>query len=337
MARRTSPLKRAAAALGRLGDWFRLPVGRTVQKWLSIAASAVILIIVANAFARIGWHAMVAALPLRPAFWALFIGSYLLQPLVDWQIFRHWWRLGWRDLSLFLKRRVMNEALFSYAGDAWLLVWAADRLGYEFDPRHPPQFVLGRGDGPGLDPATSPFAAVKDVAITSGLAGNLVTLLMLLLALGLGFDAVLDSQLDPVLIRRIALGFALLIGLSLLVLVNRGRVLSLSTPENLRVFRLHLVRVLGSHVLLVGTWIIALPGIPIETWVQLGALRMVITRLPLPNKELLFAAIAVDLTGEASIGIAALMAAQGALYFACHGLAWGGAAVIDAKAPAGQA
>ncbi len=337
MAHRTSPLKRAAALLGRLGDWFRSPTGRTVQKWLSIAASTIILIVVVQAFARIGWHAMVAALPIRPAFWVLFIASYLLQPLIDWQIFRRWWHLGWRSLSVFLKRRVMNEALFSYAGDAWLLVWAADRVGFEFDPRNPPQFVLGRGDGPGLDPATSPFAAVKDVAITSGLAGNLVTLLMLVLALGLGADALLDSQIDPMLIRRIALGFALLIGLSLLVLLNRGRVLSLSTPENLRVFWLHLVRVLGAHALLVGSWIIALPEIPIETWVQLGALRMVITRLPLPNKELLFAAIAVDLAGEASIGIAALMAAQGVLYLAYHGLAWGGAALIDARVPAGQA
>jgi len=55
--------------------------------------------------------------------------------------------------------------------------------------------------------------------------------------------------------------------------------------------------------------------------------------MPIPNKELLFAALAVALTGDASIEVAALMAAQGALHLIFHGLAWTAASAIEATAP----
>ena len=86
---------------------------------------------------------------------------------------------------------------------------------------------------------------------------------------------------------------------------------------------------LGAHVLITASWIVALPQIDIDTWILLGALRMVIGRLPLPNKELLFAAIAVSLTGDASVEVAALMAAQGALHLVFHGVAWLAASAIE--------
>ena len=52
------------------------------------------------------------------------------------------------------------------------------------------------------------------------------------------------------------------------------------------------------HFLLVATWFVALPLIGVGTWLVLGALRLVIGRMPVPNKELLFAALAVSLTVE---------------------------------------
>ncbi len=317
--------------------WWGSPGGQRLQRWASLAASAVIIVILARAIIRIGWQPLVAVLPASLAFWALFAGSYLLQPVIDWQIFRRWWGLRYRDIGVFLKRRVMNEALFSYAGDGYLMIWASTRLGVTVDPANPAAQFAGRGDGPGVDPAAQPIAAIKDVAITSGLAGNLSTLLMLGLALALGADTVVDATFDPALVRRIGIGFAVLVGLSLLILLNRGKAFSLPVGANIRSFWWHLLRVLASQALLVASWVVALPAVPPLTWVQLGALRMVMTRMPLPNKEILFAGIAVNLAGEASASIAALMAAQGALYLAGHGLAWGAAAAIPASAKPLQA
>lgn len=313
--------------------WADSPAGKRTQKACSLGLSALILLILVRAIVDVGWDEILAVLPTTPLFWLLFIASYLLQPVVDWVIYWRWWPMGRRDLSVMLKKRVMNEALFSYSGETLLLVWATQKLGIEFDPDAPPKRLLGRGDGPGLDPRESPFAAVKDVAITSGLAGNLTTLLMLILALSMGGGTVLADTVDPSVIKTIIISFGALILLNIGILVFRSRVMSLPVKENVRLFWLHLARVLGQHVLITLSWIVALPAVDIHTWVLLGALRMVIGRLPLPNKELLFAAVAINLTGDASIQVAALLAAQGALHLVFHGVAWFAGSAIEERPP----
>jgi hypothetical protein len=303
-----------------------------LQRGFSALLSILILGLLADAIAQVGWRNVLAALPANPLFWILFVGSYALPPLVDWFIYRRWWSLGAGSTAVFLKMRVMNEALFSYSGHTYLLVWAANRLGVEFDPTKPPPRILGRGDGPGVDPATSPFAAVKDMAITSGLAGNLATLLMLVAAVLMGGEVVLNEAVDPSTMKILLWSFAAMIALNIGILAFRGKVMSIPVRENLFAFRWHLLRVLLAHIALVASWVVALPHIPFGTWFLLGALRMVIGRMPLPNKELLFAAIAVGLTGDAAADVAALMAAQGALHLVLHAVSWLAASAIEARA-----
>ncbi|GGE14837.1 hypothetical protein GCM10011529_21560 [Polymorphobacter glacialis] len=315
-------------------DWLDSPAGKRAQKWVSIGLSVAILAILARSISDIGWRQVVRVLPTTPLFWILFGAAYFLQPLIDWIIFRRWWPMAWRAVSIFLQKRVMNEALFSYAGDTYLIAWAANKLGIEYDPEAPPKRLLGRGDGPGLDPQTSPFAAIKDVAITSGLAGNLTTLVTLGLALAMGGDRVLSEGVDPAVLRNSMIAFGALIVLSASIVLFRKQVMSIPVADNMWSFWWHLFRVLTAHVLIVLSWVVALPAIAFTTWFLLGALRMVIGRLPLPNKELVFAAVAVSLTGDASVQVAALMAAQGALHLVFHGLAWVLAAAIEKSGPA---
>lgn len=314
-------------------DWLESPAGLRLKKIGSYGISLVILAILARAIAKIGWREVLAVLPASPSFWLLLAGSYFLQPAVEWLIYRRWWGFHWPALAVFLKMRVMNEALFSYSGHTYLLIWATQRMGISFDPNAPPPRLLGRGDGPGVDPASSPFAAVKDMAITSGIAGILATLVMLLLALAFSGEKIAASSLDPGTMRLLLGSFAAMILLNLGIIAFRGKVMSIPVKENMFAFRWHMFRVLLGHTMVLGSWVIALPAIPFETWFVLGALRMVIQRMPLPNKELLFAAIAVGLTGDASVQVAALMAAQGALHLVFHGLAWMIASAIEGAAP----
>ncbi|MGL6042772.1 MAG: hypothetical protein ACRC1J_02510 [Sandaracinobacteroides sp.] len=320
---------RALDAVQRAKRLLESPGGKRLKRGFSALLSILILLLLVDAIAAVGWRNVIAALPLHPLFWILFIGAYALPPIADWWIYRRWWGLGAEDIGVFLKMRVMNEALFSYSGHTYLLVWAAARMGLEFDPERPPARIMGRGDGPGVDPATSPFAAVKDMAITSGLAGNLATLLMLIAAIALGGDVVLDENVDPATMKILLWSFGAMIVLNVAILAFRGHVMSIPVKENLFAFRWHLFRVLAAHMLLVGSWVVALPHIPFGTWFLLGALRMVIGRMPLPNKELLFAAIAVGLTGDAAADVAALMAAQGALHLIFHAASWIAAAAIE--------
>ncbi|MCG2839877.1 hypothetical protein L6Q21_02630 [Sandaracinobacter sp. RS1-74] len=323
---------RAMEVAQRVKTWGGTPAATRLRKGFNALLSILILFLLARAIARVGWEQVVDVVPANPLFWLLFLGSYFLPPLTEWIIYRRWWKFGWPAFAVFLRMRVMNDALFSYSGHSYLLVWATRHLGIEFDPKAPPPRILGRGDGPGVDPASSPFAAVKDMAITSGLAGIFSTLVLLLLALGMDGADVLGTALDPRTLRVLIGSFAALLVLNLGILAFRGNVMSLPPRENLFAFRWHLCRVLLAQALLVGSWAVALPGIAFETWFLLGALRMVIMRMPVPNKEILFAAIAVSLTGDASLEIAALMAAQGALQLVLHVVSWAGAGAIDAAA-----
>ena len=323
--------KRIFIKAASLKEWFDSPRGKRLQQWISAGLSILILLLLAESIAALGWRQVVAALPSNPLFWLLFAGSYLLLPITDFIIYRRWWPLTAGDFGLFLKMRVMNEALFSYSGHTYLLVRAAALLGIDFDPDAPSKPIMGRGEGHGLDPRTSPLAAVKDMAITSGLAGNLTTLAMLLLAIAMGGGAVITRAMDPSTVSVLLWSFGAMIVLNLGIVAFRHRVMSIPTRENMRAFWWHLFRVNGAHMLFVASWVAALPMIPFGTWFLLGALRMVIGRMPVPNKEILFAAIAVQLTGDASVEVAALMAAQGALYLLFHVAAWLVASVLERR------
>lgn len=317
-----------------LRRWAGSPAGRRAGQAVSVILSLFILALLVRAIGRTGWSSLIAVLPGGPlaaiAFWLFFIGQYLTQPVVDWMIYRPWWHLRLADISIFLRKHALNETLFAYAGEGWLLAWAARRSGAAFDPANPPS-IAGRGAGKGIAPGTNPFADVKDAAITSGLAGNLFTLIMLVFAIALGAGDALGSAIDPSLLRQGGIGFAALIALNILILFNRGRLFSLHAGANVRSFGLHILRVGTAHALLVATWLVALPLVGISAWLLLGALRLVISRLPLPNKQLLFAAAAVSLANEEAPAVAALMAAQGILTLAAHALSWVAAEILDRR------
>lgn len=288
------------------------PQGRG-RKLLSLGLSAAILAYLVHAVSGIGWAEVWEVLPANPLFYVLVALSYMATPVTEYVIFRRWWPLAPRALAIFSKKRVLNEAIFGYSGDAYLFVWAKKMLG-------------NRTCG------ATPLAAVKDVAITSALAGNAATLLMLGLALGMGGGPAVEQAFSGDAMRNAGLGFAFVISISAGILLFRGKVLSLSPRDNRIVFLLHCGRLLAGSALLLAAWIVALPAVAVGTWIVLGALRMVVTRLPfVPNKELLFAAIGVSLTGNAAPEVAALMAAAGALHLVSHGISYACATFVESR------
>ncbi|MCG2840211.1 hypothetical protein L6Q21_04345 [Sandaracinobacter sp. RS1-74] len=299
------------AARARLEGAVSLPP--VARRALSLGLSAIILVYLASAVADIGWGEVLAVLPSNPLFYLLVAMSYMATPITEYVIFRRWWPLTPRALAIFSKKRVLNEAVFGYSGDAYLFMWAKKNLGAR---------EVGAG----------PLAAVKDVAITSALAGNVATLLMLGLALALGGGPAVEQAFSGAAMRPVGLGFAFVISISMGILLFSRKVMSLSARENALLFLLHCGRLIAGSALLLLAWIIALPSVDVGTWIVLGALRMVVTRLPfVPNKELLFAAISVSLTGSAAPEVAALMAAAGALHLVSHVISYAGASFVESR------
>jgi len=289
------------------------PAGR---KLLSILLSLSILAYLAHAVSDIGWGEVWDVLPSNPLFYVLVAMSYMATPVAEYIIFRRWWPLTPVALAIFSKKRVLNEAIFGYSGDAYLFIWAREKLGAR-------------------DVGAGPLAAVKDVAITSALAGNAATLLMLGLALSMGGGPAVEQAFSGGAMKSVGLGFGFVISVSFFILLFSRKVLSLSARENTIVFFLHCARLMIGSALLLLAWFVALPDVAVGTWIVLGALRMVVTRLPfLPNKELLFAAIGVSLTGAAAPEVAALMAAAGALHMLGHVLSYAGASFAESRGDA---
>ena len=261
--------------------------------WAGVVTSVAIL-------ATVAWHlgdeqlfGLVDHLPANPGFWLVFAAFYMTQPLSDWVIFRRLWNLPIGGLVPLMKKRVSNELLLGYSGEVYFYAWARQHLKL----------------------AASPFGAVKDVTILSALMGNLVTLVLL----GATAPFLVDTM--PAFVSG-ANGWALfgslavVIACSLGVMLFRNRVLSLTRAE-LRFTALnHLARIVIGLGLSAWMWHLALPSVALGWWVVLATWRQLVSRLPLlPNKDVMFAAVAMFLVGEQN-GIAALMALIAALLLA---------------------
>ena len=316
---RESALQSLEASRARLAHAVSMSPG--TKRLLSFGLSAAILAYLMRAVANIGWQEVLNVLPANPIFYLLVAMSYMATPVTEYIIFRRWWPLTPRALAVFSKKRVLNEAVFGYSGDAYLFMWAKKALGAREVGARPLAAI-----------SVGPLAAVKDVAITSALAGNVATLLMLGLALSMGGGEAVQAAFTGGAMRSVGFGFAFVISISLAILLFSRKVMSLPLRENFVIFLLHCGRLLIGSALLLLAWIVALPSVDVGTWVVLGALRMVVTRLPfVPNKELLFAAIGVSLTGSAAPEVAALMAAAGALHLVSHVISYVGASTIESR------
>lgn len=229
--------------------------------------------------------------PASLTFWGLFAISYLIGPAGDWFIFRRLWGVGASAFGALVRKLIYNEMLVGYFGEVYFYGWA----------RHNLKFV------------TSPFGAVKDVAVLSAVAGNVVTLAFLAAA----FPFV---RLLPLHDHVTAIGWSLafVIGTSLAVMLLRNSLFSLERRELKMVFTVHLFRILATTILSAALWHLVLPDVALGWWLILATIRLLISRLPfVPNKDVVFAGIAVlALGGE--VEMSALMALMAGLILAAH-------------------
>src|SRR5439155_20600139 len=96
-------------------------------------------------------------IPHSPIFYISVLLAYLILPLSELLIFKRLWKMDAAGFAVLLRKRVANELLFGYSGEAYLFAWARSRK---------PKMATA-------------FEAVKDVSITSALTGNVMTLVLL--------------------------------------------------------------------------------------------------------------------------------------------------------------
>lgn len=265
--------------------------GRTAV--FSILLSLGVIAAVVHEMGGIDLHRLLAMVPTRPAFWFAFVAAFLALPASEWLIYHRLWRIPSAGFVALLRKKVYNELLLGYLGEAYFYTWARRRTT--------------------LDAA--PFGAVKDVAILSAMTGNGITLLLLAVVMPLVGSTRLG--LDT---RMLTLSLAVVLAISIAAMVWRRRVFTLPPAELVMITKVHLARIALSTVLTALLWHFVLPDVALSWWMFLATLRLLVSRLPLlPNKDLLFAGIAVIALGhERDIGalmtmIAGLMLAANLL------------------------
>ena len=231
------------------------------------------------------------ATPSSPWFYVAFFALYMSAPTGDFVIFRRLWGIPWAGFIALHKKRIANDVVIGYSGEAYFYAWARARA----------KFVA------------APFGAVKDVSLLSAIAGNAATILLCALALPIGYKLMPEKVL-----HMIAGSAAITIGISFAIMLFSKRVFSLPRRELWFIFAVHCARIAVSSVLLAMAWHFAMPDVSLSMWLFLSAGRLLVSRLPLvPNKDLLFASFAILLIGQDQ-ALSEMIAFVGALTLVMH-------------------
>jgi len=259
---------------------------------IGVILSVVVVFAAAFTYRDLRFDTVEQIIPRTVGFWLLFVAYYIHGPLFEWAIFRRLWKIPFfTGMMALVRKLVSNELVLGYLGEAQFYAWARARANL----------------------VAAPFGAIKDVAILSALTGNAATVIMLVLAWPLVASGSLGLPMRSVFL---SLGVVLLI--SCAILLFRKKLFSLSRRELWFITAIHAARIATFIAFSALLWHLVLPQASVGLWMVLATLRMLVSRLPLlPNKDIVFAGIAVFLLGH-DLEIAALMTMMAAVTLGAH-------------------
>ena len=232
----------------------------------------------------IGWASVLANLPDQPGFYLIYLVAFLVLPGSERWIYRLIWgaRIGWVPL---LRKRSLNNVVIGYSGDLDFYLWCRTHL------KLPDRHIL---------------AGIKDSSVLSGMAGTLVTAGLVLGFLALGQGALVGRMVEGHQLAAIGIGAVTLL-LVPLAWRFRQSLLWIDGGRAAQVFAIHLARVVAVLLLQVLQWWAAMPAAPLSTWLLFVTAQSLVGQLPLvPNRDILFLAIGLELTRGRGVDPAAL-------------------------------
>jgi len=228
---------------------------------------------------QIGWADIAAALPTSPIFYAITVAIFLVLPICEVINYRlltgSYIPYG---LRIFSRKRVYNDAVVGYAGEAYLYGELTNLPG--FDRRRA-------------------LTVIKDNNLVSAIISNSWTILLVIGLIMSGQADVLREIVDqsPVLVGGFGVICVLIFAF---VIIFFGRLSALSGKRVLQLSAMHGAKVLIVAALQVAQWSSGLPMVAVTTWLMFLTVQTLLKRIPgLPNSDLLFLGIALSLAGFA--------------------------------------
>lgn len=270
------------------------PIEKIRKRWPLYLGAGLTLLMMAALLRELfgaGFADLWQTVPTSPLFYIAFALYYLGPPTFDWIIFRKLWNIPLSGMAALHKKRISNEVLLGYSGEAYFYAWA----------RQHTRMVA------------APFGAVKDVMILSAIAGNAVTLAMVLVALPFGLSLLSGSDFNKLL-----MSIGAIFVMSVPFLIFSKRVFSLPRNQLWWVFGIHCLRLICGSIFIAFAWHFAMPGVPLTMLLFLAVGRLLASRLPLvPNKDAVFATFVIMLIGSGE-ALSELMAFSAGLALLLH-------------------
>lgn len=260
--------------------------------WFSAAVSLAMLVAVVIELRKLELDQVLELVPGHFGFWIFFAIYYMALPLSEWLIYRRLWPIPFvTGMAALLRKLVSNELLLGYLGEAQFYGWARSHLKME----------------------AAPFGAIKDVTILSALTGNVMTLVMLVFTWPLVSSGQIGMEM-----RSTFLSLGVILITSFVILLFRQRLFTLPKRELWFISIVHVLRILVVLACSALMWHLVLPDVSVDLWIVLATLRMLLSRLPLlPNKDIVFAGLAVFLLGH-EVQVASLMTLMAAMLLVAH-------------------
>ena len=249
------------------------PVKTLKSRWPMIIAGILSLAMIAGLAKQLLGSGLAGLGHAAPDNWLYYIAFallYISPPTGDYIIVRRLWKIPLEGFGALIKKRIANEAVVGYSGDAYFYAWARTRATM----------------------VAAPFGAVKDVSILSAISGNIMTLAMTALALPFALEVLPERYYTGLFV-----GIPVVIAMCLPFLIFSRKVFSLDRKTLWWIFWVHAARLTAGCVLIAFAWHFGMPGVGIGAWLILSAVRMLVSRLPFVNKDLVFTTMTTAIIG----------------------------------------
>ncbi len=257
--------------------FWRTAAGQRVVRVGGVLFTLGIVLYLVEQLGEIGWMEVWAAAPATIWFYVLFAIMYLTLPVFESVVYSMVWNMPpHRVFFPLLKKRVYSRSLVDYSGEAYLFVWARQRVDL---------------------PERQLLATIKDSVLASVAASTAVAGLLLAGALFTGLLVLPEGLTRPYVSYSLAVVLGA-VGLGYAVFKFRHYILFLPAETLKKILALHVGRLLVLQVLQVVQWMVVYPDVPLKAWFTLLAAQIVLYRIPfLPQRDLVFAGVGLQMAG----------------------------------------
>ncbi|MEL6704091.1 MAG: hypothetical protein AAF089_08785 [Bacteroidota bacterium] len=282
--------------------------------WGQRILSALVIGLLVYQLLQVGVGEVLRALPTSPLFYVLIVMGYLLLPASEALIYRVLWGVpATRGVWLMLKKRVYNQHLVDYSGEAFLYAWARTATDRE-------DKLL--------------FQDVRDVNILSNVSSLLVAL-VLLGGMVLGGLVDLEALVGTAQAQTwIGVGLVVVLVVAL-VIAFRQFLFSMRAGLAWQVFGIHTTQRILLYTVRLWQWVVGVPAVTWGVWFPLLCASVVVDRLPLlPNKDLFFVGAGVEFAqalDTATAGIASMLLVAGVAGKVLNLLVYGLATLMERR------